>query len=103
MHRCESLNIFASESSLNTAAGHTVNQIILHSVSYRASYKQLSNMVWYVPYRAFMRFLPCVSPHVHHQHVLSLEGLLLTRTLIPATHKLLLLTVDVVIVDVLKR
>lgn len=54
-------------------------------------------------YRAFMRLLPRVSPHVDHQHVLSLEGLLLPGTLIPATHKLLLLTVDVVVVYVLRR
>lgn len=50
-----------------------------------------------------MRLLPCVTPHVDHQHVLSLEGLLLARTLLPAAHKLLLLTVDVVVVDVLRR
>ena len=54
-------------------------------------------------YCAFMRLLPCVTPHVDHQHVLRLEGLLLPRTLLPATHKLLLLTVDVVVVDVLRR
>lgn len=49
-----------------------------------------------------MRLLPRVTPHVDHQHVLSLEGLLLPRTLLPAAHELLLLTVDVVVVDVLR-
>lgn len=50
-----------------------------------------------------MRLLPRVAPHVDHQHVLSLEGLLLARALLPATYKLLLLAVDVVVVDVLWR
>lgn len=50
-----------------------------------------------------MRLLPRVASHVDHQHVLSLEGLLLARALLPATHKLLLLAVDVVVVDVLWR
>lgn len=55
------------------------------------------------PYCAFMRLLPGVTSHVDHQHVLGLEGLLLTRTFLPATHELLLLAVDVVVVDVLCR
>lgn len=50
-----------------------------------------------------MRLLPGVAPHVDHQHVLRLEGLLLARALVPAAHKLLLLAVDVVVVDVLWR
>lgn len=50
-----------------------------------------------------MRLLPGVTSHVDHQHVLGLEGLLLARTLLPATHELLLLAVDVVVVDVLCR
>lgn len=50
-----------------------------------------------------MRLLPRVASHVDHQHVLSLEGLLFARALLPATHKLLLLAVDVVVVDVLWR
>ena len=41
--------------------------------------------------------------HVDHQHVLCLEGLLLSRAFFPPTHKLLLLSVDVVIVDVLEK
>lgn len=44
-----------------------------------------------------------MSAHVDHQHVLCLEGLLLTRAFLPPTHKLLLFTVDVVIVDVLEK
>lgn len=54
-----------------------------------------------VTHRALVWFLPCVSAHVNHQHVLSFEGLLLPRTVVPAAHKLLLLSVDVVIIDVL--
>ena len=42
-----------------------------------------------------------MPPHVDHQHVLRLEWLLLTRAFLPSTHKLLLLPVDVVIIDVL--
>lgn len=53
------------------------------------------------PYGAFMRLLPRVAPHVDHQHVLRLEGLLLAGTFLPAAHELLLLAVDVVVVDVL--
>ena len=53
-------------------------------------------------YCAFVWLLSCVSAHVDHQHVLGLEGLLLPRTLVPATHKLLLLSVDVVIVNMLQ-
>lgn len=54
-----------------------------------------------VTHRALVWFLPCVSAHVNHQHVLSFEGLLLPRTVVPAAHELLLLSVDVVIIDVL--
>ena len=54
-------------------------------------------------YGALVRLLPGVSAHVDHQHVLGLEGLLLPGTLVPAAHKLLLLPVDVVVVDVLER
>lgn len=43
-----------------------------------------------------------MASHVDHQHVLRLEGLLLAGTFLPATHKLLLLAVDVVVVDVLR-
>lgn len=52
-------------------------------------------------HRALVRFLPRVSAHVNHQHVLRFEGLLFARTLVPAAHELLLLPVDVVIIDVL--
>lgn len=52
-------------------------------------------------HRALVRFLPRVPAHVNHQHVLSFEGLLFPRTLVPAAHELLLLPVDVVIIDVL--
>lgn len=52
-------------------------------------------------HRALVWFLPSVPPHVNHQHVLGLEGLLLPGTLLPAAHELLLLPVDVVVIDVL--
>lgn len=44
-----------------------------------------------------------MSPHVDHQHVLCLKGLLLSRAFLPPAHKLLLLPMDVVIVDVLEK
>lgn len=54
-----------------------------------------------ITHRALVWFLPRVSAHVNHQHVLGFEGLLLPRTVVPAAHKLLLFSVDVVIIDVL--
>lgn len=55
------------------------------------------------PYCALVGLFPGVSAHVDHQHVLRLEGLLLSRAFLPSTHELLLLPVDVVIVDVLEE
>lgn len=54
-------------------------------------------------YRALVGFFSSVPSHVDHQHVLGLEGLLLSGAILPSAHKLLLLSVDVVVVDVLKR
>lgn len=52
-------------------------------------------------YRALVRLLASVPPHVDHQHILRFEGLLLPRAGLPAAHELLLLPVDMLIVDVL--
>lgn len=52
-------------------------------------------------HRALVGLLARVPAHVHHQHVLRLEGLLLARAGLPTAHKLLLLPMDVLIVDVL--
>lgn len=49
-----------------------------------------------------MWLLTRVSAHVNNQHVLGLEGLLLSRAGLPAAHELLLLPVDVFIVDMLE-
>lgn len=54
-------------------------------------------------YRALVGFFSSVPSHVDHQHVLGLKGLLLSGTLLPSAHKLLLFSVDVVVVDVLER
>lgn len=43
-----------------------------------------------------------MSAHVDYQHVLCLEGLLFSGAFLPTAHKLLLLSVDVVVVDVLR-
>ena len=48
-----------------------------------------------------MGFLAGVAPHVHDQHVLGLERLLLAAALGPAAHERLLVRLDVVLVDVL--
>jgi hypothetical protein len=48
-----------------------------------------------------VRLLPRVSAHVHDEHVLGLERLLLARAVDPSTHEGLFAGVDVVIVDVL--
>lgn len=50
-----------------------------------------------------MWLLSCVSSHVNHQHVLGFERSLLSRALLPVTHKLLFLSVDVLVVDVLNK
>lgn len=52
-------------------------------------------------HRALVGLLARVSAHVHDEHVLRLEGLLLPGAGLPAAHKLLLLAVDVLVVDVL--
>lgn len=54
-------------------------------------------------YCALVGFLPGVPAHVDHEHVLGLEWLLFPRAVLPAAHKLLLLPVDVVVVDVLRK
>lgn len=53
--------------------------------------------------RALVWLLPRVSSHVHDQHILSLEGLLLTRAVLPTTHERLLVGVDVVVVQMLDK
>jgi len=49
-----------------------------------------------------MGLLPSVSTHVNHKHVLGLKRLLFSRALLPSAHKLFLLSMDVVIVDMLQ-
>lgn len=51
---------------------------------------------------ALVWLLSCVSAHMNHQHVLGFERPLLSRALLPVAHKLLLLSVDVLVVDVLQ-
>ena len=50
-----------------------------------------------------MRFLPGVPPHVHHQHVLRLEGLLLPGAVVPLADERLLVGLNVVFGQVLKK
>ena len=49
-----------------------------------------------------MRFFSSVSPHMHDQHVLRLEGLLLSAAVFPLTDERLLVHPDVVVVQVLE-
>lgn len=51
---------------------------------------------------ALVWLLSRVPAHMNHQHVLGFEGPLLSRALLPVTHKLLLFSVNVLIVDVLQ-
>lgn len=55
-----------------------------------------------MPYRALVRLLARVSAHVHHQHVLGLEGPQLPGATSPVAHELLPLPVDMLTVDVLR-
>lgn len=50
-----------------------------------------------------MRLLPRMPPHMHHQHVLSLEGLLVPGAPHPSADEGLLAGVDVVRVDMLHQ
>lgn len=49
-----------------------------------------------------MRFLPRVAPHVHHQHVLSLERFLLPTAFLPATDEHLLVGLYVIYIYMLQ-
>lgn len=53
-------------------------------------------------YCALVRFLPCVAPHVHHQHVLSLERFLLPTAFLPATDEHLLVGLYVIYIYMLQ-
>lgn len=57
----------------------------------------------WVPHRALVRLLACVSAHVDHQHVLGFEGPQLSGAAPPMAHELLPLPMDVLTVDVLKE
>ena len=54
-------------------------------------------------YRALVRFLSRVAPHVDDEHVLRLEGLLLPRAASPLAHEDLLVHGDVIVVQMLKK
>ena len=53
-------------------------------------------------YRATMRFLSRMSTEMNDQHVLGLERLLLTSTILPLANEALLIGAHVVIIQVLK-
>ena len=59
--------------------------------------------VFILTYRASVWFLPSVPSHMDDQHVLSLEWLLLPRAIFPLTNERLLVSPNVVIVQMLKR
>ncbi len=54
-------------------------------------------------YRALVRLFAGVATHVDNEHILRLEGLLLSRTVPPLAHEMLLVRVDMVVGDVLKQ
>lgn len=49
---------------------------------------------------ALVRFFASMPSHVDYQHVLRLERLLVTLTLLPSTHVSLLVRLNVILVDV---
>ena len=53
--------------------------------------------------RAFVWFFTGVSAHVHNQHVLRLEGFFFPRALLPPTDERLLVRLDVILVQVLRK
>lgn len=56
-----------------------------------------------MPYRALVWLLARVSAHVHHQHVLGLEGSQLPGATSPMAHEFLPLPVNMLTVDMLRR
>ena len=54
-------------------------------------------------YRALVRFLSCMPSHMNYQHVLSFEGLFVTRAFLPATNKTFLIGVNMIVVDMLDK
>lgn len=73
------------------------------TVTYKEAFYEQKQTKLQCPYCALVGFFPSMPAHVDHQHVLRLEGLLLSRAVLPPAHKLLLLPMDVVIVDVLRK
>ena len=63
----------------------------------------MSSSIVLVFYRALVRLLASVPPHVHDEHVLGFERFLVARALLPAADEALLVGVDVVVVDVLDQ
>lgn len=57
----------------------------------------------WVPHRALVWLLACVSAHVDHQHVLGFEGPQLPGAAPPMAHELLPLPMNVLAVDVLRE
>ena len=60
-------------------------------------------MLYILTYSAFMGLLPSVTAHVYNQHILSLEGFLLSGAAIPVTSEVLAIFFDVITVDMLDK
>lgn len=79
----------------------THKHIYIHLIRRKA--KEHTNRQSEHTYSALVRFLSGVSAHVDDKHVLRFEGPLFSRAVLPVTHKLLLLSVYVLIIDVLLK
>lgn len=55
-----------------------------------------------INYRAFMRLLAGMSPHVHDEHVLRFERLFVSRTILPLAYERLFVRLNVIINNVLQ-
>lgn len=75
--------------------GSNINIYFIFSFFWTWGYKNTT-------YCALVRFLPCVAPHVHHQHVLSLERFLLPTAFLPATDEHLLVGLYVIYIYMLQ-
>lgn len=108
-HQCVSAGVFSGsqdESMLCCNPQTTVhkkhmvkdNAMICRDCMYEKRKTHQSNT-----HSALVRFFASVSAHMHHQHILSLKWSLLTRTVLPVANKFFFLTMDMLIIYVLKE
>lgn len=80
------LNTHYKETYITEGLGSNINTYFIFLLFWRWGWGIYNNTT----YCALVRFLPCVAPHVHHQHVLSLKRFLLPTAFLPSTDEHLL-------------